>query len=347
MTNTNWDSTDLKAIDHEGWINESVMQQIFDISRIPLPITDLIGSGSHGNEYTSWLTDALAAPTAGGWVVDGADAGADESAGGARLGNHSGILDKVVKVSTRAQASDTIGGDALAYQVRQRQRELRQDVEANMLGNQGSTASDANAATAGVPASLPVMMAKFDSGSGGSGGVFSAGTWSAWTPGLAPVALTETMIRDAAQAAWEDGGNPTHLSSVPSIIRNLSEYMFTSSSRIATLTGETNNNGPASAMGSVNVFLTDFNVELRFVPNRLQLPYQAAAAGDSAAVMILDPDYAELSYLHGYRVEPLAKTGLADNRQMAVDFSVICNEPKAHRAIMDIDVAAPVTQAGA
>ena len=149
MSNSNWDSTDLKGVDFEGWINESVMQQIFDISRIPLPMTDLIGSGSHGNEYHSWLTDELNAPTLAGWVVDGADAGDDESQAGARIGNHSGILDKVVKVSTRARESDTIGGEALAYQIRQRQRELRQDVEANILGNQGSVESDANAGTAG------------------------------------------------------------------------------------------------------------------------------------------------------------------------------------------------------
>lgn len=341
MTAANWDSTDLKSVDFDGWINESVMQTIWDISRIPMPLTDLIGSGSHGNEYTSWLTDSLNPPTVGGWVVDGADAGDDESQAGLRIGNHSGILDKVVKVSTRARESDTIGGEALAYQIRQRQRELRQDVEANALGIQGSVESDANAGTPGVPASLPVMMEKFDTGSTGSGGVFSAGIWSPWTPGT-PVPLTETMVRDAAQAAWTDGGNPSHIMSVPSVIRALSEYMFTSSSRIATLTGETNNSGPATGMGSVNVFLTDFNVELRFVPNRLQLPY---ATGAAAAVLLLDPDYAEISYLHGYRVEPLAKTGLSDNRMMACDMTYICHEPKAHRALMDIDPTAAVTQA--
>ena len=339
MTATNWDSTDLKEIAEGGWINESVMQQIWDISRIPIPATDLIGSGSHGNEFHEWLTDALQPPTQGGWIVDGADAGADESQGGARIGNHSGILDKVVRVSTRARNSDTIGGEALAYQLRQRMRELKQDVEANVLGIQGSTASDANAGTPGVPASLPVMMEKFDNGSGGSGGAFSGSLWSDWTPGT-PEALTELQIRDAAQAAWEDGGNPSYLMSVPSIIRSLSEYMFTSSARIATLTAETNQKGPATGMGSVNVLISDFGSELRFVPNRLQLPY---ATNTAAAVMLLDPAYAEISYLHGYRVEPLAKTGLAENRQMAVDFTVVCNEPKAHRAIMDVDIAAAVT----
>ena len=139
---------------------------------------------------------------------------------------------------------------------------------------------------------------------------------------------------------------PSHLMSVPSVIRNLSEYMFTSSSRIATLTGDTKNRGPASAMGSVNVFLTDFGVELRFMPNRLQQAYDSdgGSTGDAAVAMLIDPDYAAISYLHGYRVEPLSKTGLADNRQMAVDFTYVVNEPRAHRALFDIDINAAVTQ---
>ena len=80
------------------------------------------------------------------------------------------------------------------------------------------------------------------------------------------------------------------------------------------------------------------------VANRIQRSYSAGAA---CAAAVIDPAYARLSYLHGYRVEPLAKTGLADKRQMAVDWTVKCLEPKAHRALMDLDPSAPVTQAAA
>jgi hypothetical protein len=310
-----------------------------------LPFTDAVGSDTVGNDYASWTTDKLGDPALGGWVVDGADSDQNNSATGSRIGNHCGILTREVQVSTRARESDTIGrGDELAYQVMMRQKELRRNVEANALGIQGSQESDAESDTPGIPAGLAAMVAKFDSGSGGSGGVFAAGIFSAWTPGAAAVALTETMVRDAAQEAWEDGADPSLLMSVPSVIRALSEYMFTSSSRIATLTGETNNKGPATAMGSVNAFLTDFGLTLNMVPNRLQQAYQAAAAGDAASVFILDPEYARLSYLHGYRVEPLAKTGLSDKRLMAVDWTLKVLEPNAHRVIPDISTTAPVTQ---
>lgn len=346
MSDQNLDHTDLSAVDHQGWVLEDTMRQIWDISSVPLPLMDLIGSDTTGNEYTSWSTDELGDPALGGWVVDGADSDQDDSATGARIGNHCGILTKEVRVSTRARNVNTIGGEALAYQISQRQKELRRNVEANALGNQGSTESDANAGTPGVPASIPVMMEKHATGGGGSGGAFSAGIWSPWTPGTkAP--LTESMLRDAAQAAWEDGGDPSVFMSVPALIRGLSEFLFTASARIATLVGETNNEGPAKAMGSVNRFLTDFGSELRFAPNRIQRPYQSSGgtAGDACVAMLIDPAYARMTYLHGYRVEPLAKSGLSDKRMMCVDFTCKVLEPKAHRALFDLDHAAAVTQA--
>lgn len=347
MATQNLDARNLKDVDFEGLIREDVMDQIFDISSVPLPFTDAVGSDSCDNDYTSWTTDKLGDPELGNWVVDGADSDQNDTATGTRIGNHCGILTKEVRTSTRADESDTIGrATELAYQVMMRQRQLRRNVEANALGTQGSQASAPDTSTPGIPAGLAAMVAKYDNGSGGSGGVFASGNWSAWTPGT-KTALTETHVRDAAQATWEDGGDPSLLMSVPSVIRLLSEYMFTSSSRIATLTGETNNQGPATAMGSVNVFLTDFGVTLSMIPNRIQRAYQssAGAPGDAASVFVLDPSYARLSYLHGYRTEALAKTGLSEKRLMSVDWTLKVLEPLAHRVIPDVDVAAPVTQA--
>lgn len=339
-------SADLKAVDFNGTIAEDVMDAIWDISRIPLPFSDRVGSDSCTNAYAEWLTDKLGDPELGGWVVDGADSDQNDSASGKRLGNHCGILTKEVQVTERARASRTIGtGDELSYQVMMRQRELRRNVEANALGIQGSQADDGST-TPGIPAGLGAMVTQHDTGSGASGGGFAAGVWTAITPGAAPVALTETMVRDACQGAWEDGADPGLFMSVPGVIRQLSEYMFTSSSRIATLTRETRGDSDgATALGSVNVFITDFGVTLDFVPNRIQRGYDVAGTADGAAAYVLDPAYARLSYLKGYRVAELAKTGLADKRQMAVDWTLKCLNPDAHRVLLDIDPTAAVTQA--
>ena len=131
------------AVDIRGLINEDVMQKIWDISKIPLPFTDMIGSGSSKNSYKEWTTDELAAPDNTNATVDGADATGDDTKQGDRVGNHHQIPDKIVKVSTRAQNSDTIGrANELAYQVMRRQQELKRDVEAIVLTNQASVADD-------------------------------------------------------------------------------------------------------------------------------------------------------------------------------------------------------------
>ena len=51
MSTANLDSADLKGVPHQGLINEDVMQRIFDISKIPLPLTDRIGTEDAGNAY--------------------------------------------------------------------------------------------------------------------------------------------------------------------------------------------------------------------------------------------------------------------------------------------------------
>ena len=70
---TQTDGTDLRGALLGGLINESVMKTITDISKIPLPLTNAIGTGSHGNQYHSWTQDKLADPSITNAQIDGRD----------------------------------------------------------------------------------------------------------------------------------------------------------------------------------------------------------------------------------------------------------------------------------
>lgn len=343
MATTNLDAADLKSVSYRGLINEDVMQRIWDISKIPLPLTDRIGTDTAKNPYKEWTTDELAAPNIANKQVDGADTNTiNDAKTGARVGNHCQISVKVVQVSTRAQETDNIGrSNELAYQVMRRQQELRRDVEAIMLTNQASVADDGNT-NAGQSAGLAAWLTtSTDRGTTGADGGFSNGIVAAPAVG-AKRALSETKVRDIVQSVYQEGGDPSVLMSVPSVIRKFSEYLFTSSARVATLTSDQGKSKEkAAALGSVNVFVTDFGT-LELVDNRLQQTY-AADDGTAANVFIIDPQFLSQCFLHGYRVEPLAKTGLADKRQMAVDWTLIVNTEKAHGVIADIDPTADVT----
>ena len=405
MSTSNLDAADLRSVAAGGLIREDVMNKIFDISGVPLPFTDLIGTESSSSPYKEWTTDALQQADITNSVVDGADASGNDTATGARIGNHHQIAQKTVRVSYRADASNVIGrAKELAYQLTRRQQELRRDVDAIMLKNQASVQDDGGS-TAGNVGGLPSWLTTnqasgYGYGAGGAVGGFNTGTklTVARTPSTTTRALTESFVRDAVQDVYLQGGDPSVLMAVPPVIRKLSEYMFSSSARVATLYSDTEGSKQAAvAMGSVNVFVTDFGT-LKMVPNRNQ-PYEpigsslttgltaglvyvvnapgasslaqwqaagwagtklpkagqwfkaiatSVAGGGSVKlatsnVFITDPEYLAASYLKGYRTEELAKTGLAENRQMSVDFTLIVNNEKAHALIGDIDHTAAVT----
>jgi hypothetical protein len=345
MSTANLDSADLKAVSYGGLINEDVMQEIFMIDPIDRPYMDMAGDEDSKNEYKEWTQDSLAAPDLSNAVVDGADASGNQAATGARLGNHHQQSDKVVRVSDRARNSDTIGrSDELVYQLMQRQKELYRDMEAILLSNQGSVADDGNT----VPGKTAGCGAMFKTNiTNGTTAGFANGLFPAPTPGAA-TALTETMIRAGMAAAYTEGGDPRFLMSVPRLIGALSEYLFTSSARIATLQKEAGQvaqgkygHQGVTAVGAVNVFVTDYGT-LTLVPNRIQQTYAVGGATSCANMYGFDPDYWAVSYLQRVQTKPLARTGTAENRQMVADYCNVAKQEASSFVLMGIDTTLPV-----
>jgi hypothetical protein len=143
-----------------------------------------------------------------------------------------------------------------------RQQELRRDVEAISLLNQASVADDGDSIpglAGGLPTWLRTNTVNLTTpvGFNNTTGVTTIPT--ATTDGIA---LTETAIRDVVESIYNEGGDPTVLMTVPSVIRKISEYLFTSSARVATLMSDQGKSSEkATALGSVNVFVTDFGYE--------------------------------------------------------------------------------------
>lgn len=355
MSTSNLDSYDLSsgtaALNYNGGaVNEDLMQKIWDISRIPLPFTDAIGSGSTGNRVTGWIVDKLATPSTTNAQIDGADITGNQAVPPqARYGNHCQILTKVVRVSSRNQNNDSVDSiGRLATQVMKRQQELRRDIEA--------TAISANPAVVGTESVAPQMcgLANWILGTGAAraaGGVdptFTVATqlMGQYTGGTSARALTETLVRSTMQAVYQRGGDPTMMMMTPNMVAKWSAYCFTSSARIATLTSETTQSQTASvAKGAINVFVTDFGV-LRIVANRVQSTYDPATPAGTRAdeiVFLLDPEYMEMAYLSNVQTKELATNGLSDNQLMFADTTLRVMSPDAQGAIFDIDGSLAVT----
>jgi hypothetical protein len=339
-------AVDLADAGFGGLIREDVMNKIWQIDNIPLPLSDRIGTDSHSNQYAEWTTDTMGPIDVDNAVLDGADASKTNATEGSRLGNHSQISTKDVEVSERAGNVDTIGyANALTYQVSQRQKDLRQDVEAIMLTSQASVKS----AAAGIPRSAGLGAWITDAtavANGTTEGGFDTATGlvdvRSGAADATDVALTEDAIRTVSQLVYEEGGESTVMMSTPSVCKEFSEYLFTSSARVAALQSDVNQSRSAvTATGAVNVFVSDFST-LEIVANRKQQVEDIATA---VSVFILDPSMLRLSFLQGWQVKPLAKTGLADKRQMSVDWTLKVLNPLSQGGVFNVDQTAPVTAA--
>jgi hypothetical protein len=331
------------AVLYGGVIREDVMDKIWNISPTETVLTNLCSKGSHTNKRVEFVQDTLAASVTNNAVVEGADSSKDNGKFGERLGNYTQTATKEVKITDQAEAANSIGGMArLARQIRDRQTELRLDVESQMCTHQASVAGDATSAagiSAGIGAQLKTNV-KF--GATGAVGGFNTttGLFVAPTPGTKR-ALSETLIRDTLQSVYEQGGNTSVAMARPIVIRKLSEYLFGSSARVATLSSDQKQDGSQKALtayGSVNVFVTDFGQTIALRDNRQQKEDAAAVS----SMYFLDGTHLKQSFLEGYKVTPLAKNGLYERRMMSVMYSLLVLNEKSQGAILAIDEALAV-----
>ena len=168
----------------------------------------MVGSTKHKNERFDWVVDELNAPDLTNQRVDGQDAGDLVSITGGRVGNHSQISDKVIAVSYRADASDTIGrAKELAYRLTRANQEIRRDVEAAALFNQASVPG--TDAVAGVTGGLPTWIETSVRSADGSDATASAGGYNystglteEFTPGLAALCRSKASRTARWTCTW-------------------------------------------------------------------------------------------------------------------------------------------------
>lgn len=337
-------ATTLKNVAKGGLIPEDVMAKIWDISNIPLPFQDLVGTGEQATTpYKEWTTDQLNAPNLNNAVIDGYDATGNDATFGARVGNHMQTSVKNIQISERAERVKKFGrASEVAYQVERRQLDLRRDMEGILLSNQASVADNGSnvAGKVGTLASW-INTNHFAAGSGAVAGGFntSTGLTVARTPGTRG-ALSETMLRNVIQSIYQQGGDTRVMMSVPSVISRMTEFLLSSSAKVAAVRNTiTDASEAATVLAAVNVYVSDFGT-ISMVPNRLQQTHLDATAVtplSCADLFFIDPQYAAISYLSGIKVTPLAKTGLSEKRLMSCEYTFLCLTEKAHGIIGDVN----------
>lgn len=341
------DVSDLKAVAAGGLIREDVLDQIFDISDIPTPFLDMVGTDGFTNSYSEWTEDKLIAPNLANKLVSGSDANSANNnanvTNAKRAGNHAQISTKLVMVTERGQAVTSVGrSDEMGYQTARRLQELRRDVEAIALSTQASVQDD-GVAVAGQSAGLSAWLTSNTSiGATGVNGGFQTGTKlvTTRTPGTKR-ALSFAFISTQIENVYNLGGNTSVLMSVPGVTKRLGQYLLTTPNS-AKPTQNIQGTGDGVSQTSqqyVDAFKTDFGFMMQIIPNRLQQNYGTAQAD----VFGLDTRFIKLGLLYGWKVDVLAKLGLSFRKMLHVDWMLKVTLERAQFVVADIDPTLAVT----
>lgn len=148
----------------------------------------------------------------------------------------------------------------------------------------------------------------------GSTAAFSAG-WTTPTDGGSFGGLTATQFNQGLQDAWSDGGNPRIVLVGPTYKAVIDA--FTSQ---ATRFVDVGKSDDIPILTSAGVYVSDYGIHTlvlhRYIRN-----------SNPGVVLGIDPDFWAVAYLRRPFMEPLAKTGDAEKRQIIAEFCLVGRNP--------------------
>lgn len=172
-----------------GANREDLVDAIINISPYDTPLYSLFGRSKASATYHEWPVEELRAPTDNA-RVEGADYTFDDAHTPTRVGNYTQIMWQGYGVSKTQEAVNKAGAKSnLARSMVLAMRELGTDVERAIIQNTSKVAGSASVARQ-------------------MGGIQAFVTDNVLDNGGNPRDLTETLLNDGIQAAWDDGGKP-------------------------------------------------------------------------------------------------------------------------------------------
>lgn len=271
-----------------------------------------------------WQTDQLAAAAANR-QIEGDDASYTTLVATARINNYQQISRKTFIVSGSLEASNLAGRRSeIGRSGMKLMRELKRDMELALVGNQASSAGGTGTArsSAGMeswiagPTGDPsvvgnVVRATTTANTATSPG-WAAGVVTAPTDGTTTGALTSTALNNALAGAWTDGGNPRVI-----LVGATQKAAIDNFTSIATRFVDVDKADQASIVGAANLYVSDFGRHQVILHRYMR----------SSVVLAIDPEYWAISFFRRPFMEPLAKTGDAEKRQMLAEFGLVARAP--------------------
>lgn len=291
---------------------EDLVNTVYDISPTQTPALSALPRTKAEAVLHEWTTHALIAAAANE-KVEGDDIAITAAVAKTRFNNRTAISAKVAGVTHTQQAVGKVGmQDAMAEQVGYRLAEIKRDMELMIFANTAKVAG--NDSTARKSAGLPTWILNAASVVGANATGDGTDTASDGTQR----ALTEGLLQEASQLAYDDGGNPSLL-----IVGAFNKRV------VSGFPGNQTRNSEADdkkLVNSISVYEDDFNT-LKVVADRFCVSRNAT---------LIDTEYAKIAYLRPFETFDLAKIGSTTRKQIEVEWCLEVSNRDAHATIRDL-----------
>jgi hypothetical protein len=301
---------------------EDLSNAIYNIDPFDTPVMSAIRRRNVKNRIFDWQTEFLPLVNPNNAQLEGFNLANSPAQPTIRVNNCTQISERDATVSGTQEEADAAGkGSEMAHQMALASKVLKSDMETIMCGRQarndgndtGPTArmtecishwlgravdknSNPAAAVAGVTTGLPVL---------------ATDAFAAVIAG-SQIQISEAMLGAAMQQTYTNGGSPSLWIVPPGPKRTIST--FTGRSTTQVLVGKT------EVVSTIDVIATDFG-RIKVAPSRW-VPTDVA--------LLIDPDYAAVSFFRAFRQYLMARTGDAETRMIVVEWGVEMRNPLAH-----------------
>jgi len=291
---------------------EQLSNVIYNISPQATPFMSAIGKNSIKNVVFDWQTETL--PTASGaGQLEGFELSRAAATATSRVSNVAQISSRDATVTGSQQASDPAGKKSeMAHQLAIMAKSLKRDMEVALCQKGAKTTGNATTArvTGGFESWITSNVSRGTNGAGNGGG-------AAPTDGTQR-ALTEALLKTVLQSCFTNGGEPSMAICGPVNKQVISGFTGRSSARQMV--------DANTVEASVSIYASDFG-ELKIVPSNFSR---------ERSLLLVDPDYAKVSYLRDFKTVDISTVGDAETKMILAEYGLEMSNEAAHGIVADL-----------
>lgn len=304
-------TTTVFSVGTAGGIREDLEDKIWDLFAEDTWALSNLDHVQATGVYHEWLLDSLAAASSNS-ALEGDDASYSTIANPTRVGNYCQISTKTFLVSGTLEAVSKAGmAREAAHQAVKKMRELKNDMEFDIVRNHASIAGDAASArsSAGMESWIKTNITYTGTSTAGTTPGFLSGIVAAPTDAT-QVAASEGAFKTLFSNAWAQGGDARVV-----LANTSTKAVIDGFTGIVTRNIDMQRANPqqAAIIGAANVYVSSYGIHTVVLHRHVR----------GMTIMALDPEYWAIAFLRNPFMEELAKTGDARKYAMRAEWTLV------------------------